>query len=695
MKVNRLQIKESGVLKNINIPCTQVNLIIGDNERGKTTLLNWIAKGLFDKNQESENFESLSPYYDGERMQNLLFIKERDLVFKYKNQEELHKQEFWNNAVHTLLYGNDDISPILQNNFLRSMGVKNKNSWLVTLHEKLFNLKNVIEDSLPELENIHGKTQGLYNLNNSLNNIQQAENISLSKEELYFYLDKIQIGEKYLSFCKQHQQIQNYETEIQDLLYLKDQLNLSLVQKDDELFDLEDDIDNLNIEFKQSKQKELQVLSSPYDVYGQDLHKLIYKACAGVAMLLISLTLAFQSMTEVGLSLVKMSAVVCFVIGGFCLAKAVVHSYSLQQLAQSSEEDPNYIHKNLIKKVQDKTIDISNKLGQKQLLASQISDDINQMRKDLKTTLIKLDSCKNDVRDIDLFMKEFENSKRNILDYYESNNTDFIAQDIQGIKHFIAETCGVDYETLQHQRHEKQIILKQQSDISGKVNSSRGHIAKDIKSLIDDLHNIDNQKMIQHFYPELYTLNTNDIANYSEVLNVIDSLINKVGNDRYRAEKLVSIFNQVENNSETLLSKTLESPFFGYLTQNIFGGKYHRFVTQNTPEDGFKIFAETHKGELFPIDSLSTGTYAQFWFMLRLGIAKSILKNQPGILLLDDPFTSFDTIRKQYFLDAINALVHQGWQIFITITDDHIIHDYFKSVFQPELTIIDLNKDYE
>ena len=76
-------------------------------------------------------------------------------------------------------------------------------------------------------------------------------------------------------------------------------------------------------------------------------------------------------------------------------------------------------------------------------------------------------------------------------------------------------------------------------------------------------------------------------------------------------------------------------------------------------------------------------------------MAKTILNKQPGIILLDDPFGNFDSIRKQNFIDVINALVYEGWQVILTITNDEMIYSNFVSLFKSTLTIIDLNKDYE
>ncbi|MGL5956536.1 MAG: ATP-binding protein [Brevinema sp.] len=707
MKVNRIIINKSGVLKNIDTFFSQANLIIGDNERGKTTFLNWIAKGLFDQPQESwvtqiDNHSNVQfdiqpfyPYYDSERMKNLLFIRETDLLFKYKNQEELFKQEYWNNEINTLLYGNDEISPLLQKNFLRALGVHTKNPWLVQLHTGLFNLKNTLEDLLPELEKINSKAEGLYQLNHSLGTINQAEQEFHSKEELYFTIDKIQSGQQYLDFLEKEQQLQKQEQVLQDLITQQDTVKEELTKKDDLILDCDDTITQLKATNAQLQNKEQRALYEPQELYHKSFGEIILSACIGFAMLLAGISLAFQSMNTLEFSPTKIVALVCFMTGIFFIAKTYIQGTSLQKLSQSSHNNPNSAHKALIKKIQKERYHNENQLNNKQKQILNLQEDTAQMRKELKNIQLKIETVKKELRNLDLTQQELAKKSTTVFDLYQTSDPQTIQEEILELQQQIdQQPYTFNYQDLQKIREEKQHLLTQKSSISHTYSSSKSNLSKTIKSLIDELKNIDHQENIQHFYPEVSQLliRTHDLSNYSELLETVEFLINKVSNDRYRAEKLTNLFYTIESNSETLLAKTLNSHFFEFLTQNIFGGKYQRFTVKTIPNEGVKIFAETGQGELYPLETLSAGTYTQFWFILRLALAKSILKDQPGIILLDDPFNSFDNIRKQYFLDALNALIHQGWQVFITITHDPIVQEYFSSMFPVQ--IIDLNKDY-
>lgn len=712
MKVNHIIIRKSGILKNIDTPCSQVNLVMGDNERGKTTLLNWIARGVFEKPSNNgdtwttsiDNFSNIQfdlqvfHQYDSKRMKNLLTFKETDLLFKHKNKEELNKQEYWNAELNSLLYGNDNLSMSLEKRFSHAMGVdtKNKkNSWLVQLHNGLFELKNTLEDLLPEFENIQSKSHGISQLNHSLGQISQYEKEFEHKEQLYFTIDKIQIAKKYIKFAEQKEGIDNMLHETSHLLNKQDELKLELMKKEDMLLDYDDSISELKLDIHKKENKAQQVSSEPFEVYHSGLGATIFQVFLGVTLIILGLFFAFRSMNNIEISFIKGLALLCFVSGSILLMKTGIKSLALQYLTQSSEQNPNAIHKILMHKSKKDIHSVEKKLEDNQKKLLTVKEEISQIRQELKNIQLKLETGIKYQREGNLFQQEFATQHELVMKLFHTDDPTIIYQKIEKMQQQIdMHNPYFNYDDLYNLRQEKDELLQQKTKISDDYSSIKMKITKKIKALIEEIQGIHNREVIQHFYPEVFQFNPKivDLVQYNNTLEITEFLINKVSNDRYRAEKLVSLFNQIESNNETLLTKILNTNFFTYLTQNIFGGKYHHFSTKHIPNEGVKIFAETGNGESYPLESLSAGTYSQFWFILKMALAKSIIKNEPGILILDDPFNSFDSIRKLYFLDAINALVHQGWQIFISITNDSQIEEYCTSMFQPILTVIDLNK---
>lgn len=715
VRINQVIIKNSGPLKNINTKLSQVTLIIGDNERGKTNFLNWIAKGLFEKPEQNKDeawtttiggdanvqmaVDPFYLYYDGERMKNLLFVKETDLLFKYKTQEELLKHEYWNNEINKILYGQDEISEHLQKSLLKAMGVGQtaKTSWLVQLHDGLFNLQNILEDLLPEFEKINSKEYGLYQLNDSIGAISEVEQGLESEQKLFFLMEKIQKGQQYFDFLKKEKKIQEEEKEIQYLIQRQEDIKDMLKNKDDLIFDVEDEIDALSLERIKLQKKEESVINEPYSAHKGSLGDSILGVCVGVLMLITSVFLAYQSMGVTDFNIMKGFALLCFIIGVFFLLKAFLYGIYVQQLSESTKGNPNLSHKRMIDKVKKELLKLNNQLTDKQNLLNKSKEEVAELRKELKTILLKTETLKKQQRNNYNHDLELEKIEDVVFSLYETEDPVLIREKMNYWRALIDQENPVfDYEGFQKVKYQKNELIDQRSEISSEYERSKSHITYKIKALIEELKNIDHKETIEYFYPELSKLQikNKDLSCYHELLETVDSLVDQVSKDRYKSEKIMNIYHGMESNSETLLTKTLSSPFFEYLVQNFFGGKYRSFVAEQISQQGIKIFAENGHGERFPLETLGNSVYAQFWFVLRLSLAKTILHNQPGIILLDDPFGSFDSMRKQNFIDVLNALVHEGWQVILTTTNDEMIYKNFVSLFRSELTIVDLNKDY-
>ncbi len=717
MRINQIVIKNSGPLKNINTKLSQVTLIIGDNERGKTHFLNWISKGLFENSEQFKDeswtttiggkanvqmsVDPLYLYYDGERMRNLLFVKENDLLFfKHKTQEELQKHEYWNNEINKILYGQDEISENLQKSFLKAMGVSKtaKTSWLVQLHDGIFNLKQTLEDLLPEFEKINSKEYGLYQLNDSIGAISEVENQFESTQHLYFLMEKIKKAQQYFDCLDKKQDLKDLDQEIENSIQEHENLKIILKKQDDHILDTEDSIDELLLDIVKLQKTEDEVLNAPYANHNSSLGESILGFLIGLFMVIASISLAYQSMGITSFTKVKGLALVCFVIGVFFLLKTLFHSIYVQSLSDSTKDNPNFFHKFLIDKAQKNFTRSNDKLDHQKNLLNKSKEDVLELRKTIKSLFLKIETLKTQQRKMYNNDLELEKIEQIVFPLYETEDPALIYKKMQDWYALIDQEDPVfDYDGFQEVKSQKYELMNQRSNISHEYEHSKSHITHTIRGLIEELKNIDHKETIEYFYPELYRLqiNSKDLGGYYELLEAVDLLVDQIGKDRYKSEKIINIYHNMESNSETLLTKTLNSSFFEYLVQNFFGGKYKSFVAEYVSQQGIKIFAENGHGERFPLENLGHSVYSQFWFLLRLSLAKTILNKQPGIILLDDPFGNFDSIRKQNFIDVINALVYEGWQVILTITNDEMIYSNFVSLFKSTLTIIDLNKDYE
>ena len=85
--------------------------------------------------------------------------------------------------------------------------------------------------------------------------------------------------------------------------------------------------------------------------------------------------------------------------------------------------------------------------------------------------------------------------------------------------------------------------------------------------------------------------------------------------------------------------------------------------------DDIYVFSEY---ERFPVHHLSTGAQEQILLALRIGLASYYLKDLQMFLILDDAFQHSDWQRREWMVDQMADLASIGWQIIYFAMDDHI-----------------------
>jgi len=710
VRIKRLIIQKSGILRNVDISFKPVTLIIGDNERGKTQILNWIAKGLFEKpNNDNTNTWSdtigtnkniqmdLNPFYtiyDGERMRNLLFVQETDLLLKYKNYDENAKKEYWNNEIQFLLYGQDIISDHLQNSFLKAMGVGNsvKNGWLRKLHDGLNHLRSALDNALPNIEMIHSKEMGLYEINNSLGKIEEEELIFNSKEELYFLTDKINTGKKYIDLYYQKEEFTKENLEIQNFQQNYNSMTQELQNKEESLFNIEDKIAECKIKISHLQEKENSIRNNPMHDYHNSLGENILSFLIGISMTILGVFFAYYTMTSPQFNLNKILALVFFIIGIGFILKTLLKEFSAQYIEK--QEKGSFIHERLIVKAQKNFLKKYQELEEIEKEYQYVQQECVEIRKKLKTKKYQNDTYKQNQYQYIQVQNEFDILEDKVYQLFGTTNIQEIMDRLEYLNNSLKDIdLGFSFDSLKKIREDKNELLEMRGNSSKDYEKTKYSVINKIKPLLEELKSVNDKVIIEHFYPEIMQLEIkHDLSYFFELWDQVDELINQVGKDRYLADKLLEVYQNVESNSETLLSKTIKTPFFEYLVQNIFNGKYKTFKTIFEDNKTY-IYAESGQGEIFPLENLSATTCSQFWLILRLTLAKVILGKEKGIILLDDPFSTFDTLRKRHFIELLNAFALEGWQIICTITDDKTLYQLLEETFENSLEIVDLNRD--
>jgi DNA repair exonuclease SbcCD ATPase subunit len=85
---------------------------------------------------------------------------------------------------------------------------------------------------------------------------------------------------------------------------------------------------------------------------------------------------------------------------------------------------------------------------------------------------------------------------------------------------------------------------------------------------------------------------------------------------------------------------------------------------------------------------LSSGARSHLYFSCRLSVLRHLFPDQPGFMILDDPFLHYFPERKESVVRALKPLVEEGWQILL-FTVDPASRDLFSEHLSAGVTSID------
>jgi exonuclease SbcC len=151
-----------------------------------------------------------------------------------------------------------------------------------------------------------------------------------------------------------------------------------------------------------------------------------------------------------------------------------------------------------------------------------------------------------------------------------------------------------------------------------------------------------------------------------EVEKAVTGFVRQVDERMQLCLEAIGILEEIEQEEgqqvATLLGTSSDiSTMFGEIT----GGRYRQVGFD--PEAG-TIWAETDQGSRLEASCLSKGAYDQLYLAIRLSLARKLLGDETGFLLLDDPFLASDSERLTRQLRILHSLVGRGWQvIYLTV----------------------------
>ena len=130
---------------------------------------------------------------------------------------------------------------------------------------------------------------------------------------------------------------------------------------------------------------------------------------------------------------------------------------------------------------------------------------------------------------------------------------------------------------------------------------------------------------------------------------------------------------RLEENSR--IAQGLERDELTELLQALTGR--YRSIRLDDDEKGLVVTSDSD--EDYPLASMSTGVREQIFLALRMDFASIAMEGKTGFLILDDAFQHSDWDRRINLVARTLSFVESGWQVFYFTMDDHI-----RDLFQKE-----------
>lgn len=184
----------------------------------------------------------------------------------------------------------------------------------------------------------------------------------------------------------------------------------------------------------------------------------------------------------------------------------------------------------------------------------------------------------------------------------------------------------------------------------------------------------------------------NYLSDLENVKNRVQSVIDLYLHDMQKARHAISIFEEISADESQKIKDLFGegsrvSEYFKYIS----GGDY---LNVNFEPEENRIVVERGDGVRFKAGDLSQGTFDQLYLAIRLSLADTVLKEEPGFFIFDDPFLTSDEERLIKQLNVLQELATDGWQILYFTVKGEVLDKLSSSIKKGKVDRVDLSPIY-
>lgn len=583
MKIKELNINGFGKLKNKNIKFDEgINVIIGENESGKSTLLKFITSSLYgvSKNKRGKNISDYEKYkpWDTENYSG-------KIKYKLDNENEFEVYRDFNKK-----------SPEIYNNFgddITALYNVGKNKEIPFFYEQTKIDEELFVNSTAVMQNdvrIDKSTQNMI--------IQKISNLATTGADNISYKKSIEkLNKKQLeeigSDRSQDRPINKINNE---LINLKNEKN-NLEEINDEKYEIEKELklikNNLNnLENENIFLNKLKKIKNNYLIENQKI-KLNKELIEEINNKINNLEKEKEKINikKINLEKIKINKyilinlfllIIIFLINLFIKNNYFNFLYLILLIPFLI-----YFSKKIKIKNKNKKIIENNKLE-----INKINNEINLLLENKKEKINELNNL--EINEENYLKKELENNYKEKINYLniEDLKKDFLTEKIEN----------------------------KLSELNNKINEEKLKMHKldlDKRNIFNKLDNLSKiEERIEYLNEE-----AEELKNKNDIIEIAKEYLNLS-------------YKQMKENVTPTFSKELSNTIY-----EISNGKYKNVkITDND------IVVEIENGKYIPIDLLSTGTIDQLYFSLRMAILKEVTEEELPIFL-DEAFVFYDKNR--------------------------------------------------
>lgn len=680
MNIEDIKINEYGVIKNKEIKLKKgINIIHGNNESGKSTLLSYINNSLYgiSKNKENKNisdYDKYKPWNSDEFSGRISYSLDNGEKFEVFRDFNKKNPKIYNQNLEDISQ-NFDVDKKEGNKFFVEQTGVSKQMYLSTvvsmqqevrleekeqnaLIQKIANIAGTGEDNvsykkaLEKLQNkirdeigtSNTKQKPINNINNELNKINEEINkiapyknrkyeIETEKEEVQNEILQAESNKKVLDeiktiFDEQSEKKQKAKINVEEVQANRTKL-ANLYNENDgyeiKTRNIEQEIERIE-KTKSNLIKEQDALKGKLEQNNTEEPK--KEKVKAVPYILISIL--FVLFAVVGIAVLKniivLACAIIFVVIPIIMylvkKKKINNRYYLEQ--KRVEQDKNKYLENLqedIQKIENEINRLNEQIKERTTIKN---EEISKMSM-LKGQIILLENKNNELEEEqnkinNTISNEFENRKNEILSKYETGNEYKYINNINEVNQKLAE------------------VIDEINNKKVELNA----IQLEEKTIIPHVENLVELEEKKDAYQ-----------------NEFSELIKKANIIKIAISALEDADTEMKKNITPKFTQSLSSAI-----SKISSDKY----TKVTINDENGIVVENSRGEYINANNLSCGTIDQLYLALRLSMIDD-LSNEKMPIMLDETFAYFDDQRMEEVIKYLSENLNNHQAIIFTCSN--------------------------